>query len=410
MNEEERGKQVRAVLCIVALALIMRTAAAALPDAFADDPDDYLRFALQFCETGVYGPVPGKPSAYRSPGYPLLLCGLAHATGGRTLAELWPAILALHLAASAILVGATAALARRFGGPRAAIAAAALVAVNPVLVRQSAAVMSETVFASALMATLSSWFGAAAAPTLRRVVCTGCLLAAAALIRPIAIPVWLAAGLATGSMRSLRVWIACSAIAATAYAPWPARNFQWSGRPILATTHGGYTLWLGQNPSFFEYEVVRGEPWPEAAFQSWTAENDRATIHLSELERDAAFRQMAWNWMRGHPGAAARSAVYHVWSFWRPLPRRTGQEVVRWLTGLYALLLFLLGAAAVLRLPTFRTPPGLTLPLVMIAATAVHALYWSNIRMRSPFEPLLAVMAACALVQIRLARLDANAN
>jgi hypothetical protein len=37
----------------------------------------------------------------------------------------------------------------------------------------------------------------------------------------------------------------------------------------------------------------------------------------------------------------------------------------------------------------------------MIAITLVHAFYWSNIRMRSPVEPLLAILAAAAFMEFK---------
>src|SRR5690606_16206458 len=48
---------------------------------------------------------------------------------------------------------------------------------------------------------------------------------------------------------------------------WTWRNKSAMGKPIWATTHGGYTLLLGNNPSFYEYlaEAKVGEKW-EAEF------------------------------------------------------------------------------------------------------------------------------------------------
>src|SRR5690606_10645640 len=38
-----------------------------------------------------------------------------------------------------------------------------------------------------------------------------------------------------------------------ALAPWILRNAIQLGAPIATTTHGGYTLWLANNPSYYAY-------------------------------------------------------------------------------------------------------------------------------------------------------------
>ena len=46
-------------------------------------------------------------------------------------------------------------------------------------------------------------------------------------------------------------------------APWAIRNQIVVGRPIVSTTHGGYTLLLGNNPSFYDHlrTAPRGTVW-----------------------------------------------------------------------------------------------------------------------------------------------------
>jgi hypothetical protein len=44
--------------------------------------------------------------------------------------------------------------------------------------------------------------------------------------------------------------------------------------------------------------------------------------------------------------------------------------------------------------------PWLSATLAILALTAVHTIYWSNMRFRAPIEPLLAVWAATAIIAL----------
>ena len=61
---------------------------------------------------------------------------------------------------------------------------------------------------------------------------------------------WRAPIVASGSLR-----VAIAAV----LAPWAIRNQRVFGKPIITTTHGGATLLLANNPSFYEY--LRSAPW-----------------------------------------------------------------------------------------------------------------------------------------------------
>src|SRR5262249_51902540 len=41
--------------------------------------------------------------------------------------------------------------------------------------------------------------------------------------------------------------------AAAVVSPWAIRNYRGFGKPIVTTTHGGYTLFLGNNGEFYDY-------------------------------------------------------------------------------------------------------------------------------------------------------------
>jgi 4-amino-4-deoxy-L-arabinose transferase-like glycosyltransferase len=105
-----------------------------------DDPDNYLPLARAVAE-GRGLALEGRPTAYRPPLYPLVLAPLVVLMGDRP----WWGIRVLHLALGAATVALTARAARGGGlTPGRALVAAAIVALDPVLVVQGRAVMTET--------------------------------------------------------------------------------------------------------------------------------------------------------------------------------------------------------------------------------------------------------------------------
>ena len=394
------------LVLILLIAVALRLAALfLLPDALTDDPDSYARFAHQLAENGVYGPNPGQPSAYRPPGYPLLLLPWCRTVQPDT----W-GIAGLHLVAGIVTVLCTWRMSQyvQLGGL--AWLPALLVAVDPLLVRQTTLLMTETVFVALLTGLMTCWLSQpverlpsendrAKHARLRGHVLVGLVLAAAALTRPSVWAFWALLGLAAWANRSLRAWVCGSAVALTLCAPWVVRNAVVLGQPILTTTHGGYTLWLGQNPVYYA-QVVAGPHtvWPRESFGRWSQANGIETTGMSELERDRYFRCRALAWMRSEPLAALHSVCHHVWMFWTPAPRQ-GPLGLRLLCGIFYSLIHLLALLGVLQVASWRMPM-LAIALAPIAWTAVHAVYWSNVRMRAPLVPLLAVLAAVGCARL----------
>ena len=368
-----------------AAAIAVRLAALAfVPDNLlkypAVDPDHYGHFAECLWRTGIYGRDAAKPvpSAYRPPLYPLLLAPLLPLGNG--------AVAALHALAAVFTVWATARLARTASNDdRAATIAAWLVALDPLLIGQSALLMTETVFVALVAGWLMLWLEG-------KPRAAGVLLGLAALCRPTA---W-ALGVAALLGRR-RAWQAL-AVALVMALPWGYRNFVQFGTPILATTHGGYTLFLGMNPSFHATEIRGGRVW-NAQEEVFLAEVDRSAAGRSEVAADRALRQAALDWIRTNPGAAAESLWHHVRSLWAPFPRR-GPEALRWPFGLWSLGLY--AAAGIGAWKARRNRAALALLCVPVALTVVHAVLWSNVRMRAPALPVLAVFAATALAPRRV--------
>lgn len=358
------------------------------------DPDGYVAFARTWSTHGVFGPSDSLPSAYRSPGYPALLVPLIGNPAGST----W-LILGLHLAAGLGTMVLAVALARECGAGTWAPLAGWLVALDPLLARQGSLVMTETVFAALLTGIVLGWMRlarsvpAGGARVSLGSVGLGLLVGAAALVRPIAWPCWLAIGIIAWRQGRFKVWLWGLVVALAVLAPWAVRNQRLFGTPIFTTTHGGYTLWLGQNPDYYREVVAPGRRvWPEDGFRAWTAANEKATAGMDEPARDRFFRDQALSWMRANKLPALHAIAEHIRAFWSPAPNY-GPRWARWLCGVFYAAVFALGGLALVQVRSWR-PPTVALPLLLLVFTAVHALYWSDARMRTPLVACIAVLAS----------------
>jgi 4-amino-4-deoxy-L-arabinose transferase-like glycosyltransferase len=400
-----RGQWLGLLLC----ALLIRGGVLLLtPDAFVADPDAYRQVAQDVLDEHCFGG--GQtPTASRPPLYPLLLAAcLAVDPGGRVGIGL------LHLACGVATVGLVYLLGRRWGLGNYAWLAAALVAVDPILLAQSTVVMTETV--AALLAALSLSCLTVAAerpPSGRRAAAAGACLALAVLCRPTFL-VWMAAvgcvlpWFAAGWTSRLKWWGAFVAGAVVVLAPWAVRNRILLGRFVVGTTHGGYTLLLANNPWFYEHlrTSAWGSVWDSEEFgRAWGRRADGAQPR-DEVSLDRLAYAQAWQNIRREPATALYASLVRAGRLWTPLPHQTasgGAAANRWAryaVGIWyaaELALAVMGLAVLARRAVVQrfVPPGWLAGLLLAASfTAVHTLYWSNMRMRAPLMPVVAMAAA----------------
>lgn len=412
MTSRERGL-LAGLLCV---ALLARVAAVGLTQqAFARDTDNYWQLAQALWEDGVFG-FDGRPTAFRPPLYPWLLAPLAAWPGSERVL-----IGGLHALLGAGSVWLTWHLARRWQLGRGGWCAALWVACDPLLVYQSTQLMTETLATFFVLAGLAAVDWACARPTARSALFVGCLAGLAGLCRPTFYP-W-AASLALPWLvrREMRLRRLCTFAfgAVLVVAPWAVRNTLVFGRPILTTTHGGYTLLLAHNPDYYGY-LKRGwlqsEPWASTALD----ERLRVTlgsVHTpaDELLIDDAQRAQALAAMRADPTGCALAIVAHAKDFWSPLPHpRSATEgpaatTLRWAIAFGYTALYGLAVLGFVRNRTLRKQSGWQAgALLALTLALVHAVYFSNQRMRAPLIPWLALTAAAALPQRQVPRDSAS--
>jgi 4-amino-4-deoxy-L-arabinose transferase-like glycosyltransferase len=392
----------RLLLGLLVLTLAVRGGALVLMRGeLADDPDGYRGLAENLVQHRTFGD--GQtPTAYRPPLYPLMLtlCAASAEFSGA-------AIGVLHLAMGLATVWLLFLLGQRWGlGRRSAALAAALVACDPILLTHSTLVMTETPATLLAVLALISLTAAGERPSAGRAAVAGGSLALAALCRP-GLLVWtVAAGAILAALpRSwpmrLKVLVGFTVAAMAVLSPWAIRNGVRFGRPICTTTHGGYTFLLGNNPMFYEY--LRSGAWGTV----WDAEelDSSRTVSDDELEADWQAYAEAWENISREPGMFLYACLVRAGRLWSPLPHQIDpdegprQRLARRAVGLWYLAELPLAAVGVWIVCRRGRRRRAWLWGLLLAGclTAVHTLYWSNMRMRAPLMPVVALAAAAAI-------------
>lgn len=377
------------------LAVTLRAAVMLRSSGRFDDPDNYLPLARSLAAGNGFT-FRGRPTAYRPPLYPVMLVPAAWLGG-------WQAwgIALLHLGLGAATVGMTACAASGFGLSRRRVLAAALVvACDPVLVWQAGSVMTETPAAFLVAASLAGLsrggrrgaiaggvgFGLAG-------LCRPSLLAAAALTvlaAPVAPPG------AVGERLRRAGWLV--AAIALVLAPWMIRNLIVLGHPIWTTTHGGYTLALANNPVYYR-EILDGPPgrvWTGEDQLRWFDSINRETAGMSERDADRYLQAAVWKLAAERPRDFARAIVHRLAHFWGVAPAASVYPpIARWITAAWTVPLWI-ALALGLFTRSFWSWPRLAVPMVVIGLTLVHALFWTDLRMRAPIVPAIALIAGGA--------------
>ena len=156
--------------------------------------------------------------------------------------------------------------------------------------------------------------------------------------------------------------------------PWVIRNQQVMGRAVLATTHGGYTLLLGNNPYFYrhlrtaagEESGTRGSCSPMLARTASAARRGtRGTRALRSLRATAA----CTNWLGRRFARSRPCSLMPVWcgscGSGRPLPHQLSPDetarraAARWGVALWYAIVFSGALAGLGGLRSHRTVSAL---------------------------------------------------
>jgi dolichyl-phosphate-mannose-protein mannosyltransferase len=411
-------------IAVIIVAAVFRAAALRMGAThLGEDRDDYLLVAQHYVENGFWTSFQGIPNSFRPPLYPLVVAAILSIGGGSTAVGL------LQLILGTATVALTWQIGRRLGLGFFSVVAAGLVAFDPLLIEYTTFPMTETLFTF-----LVSLLVAIAVPTSPHVASTrasywraaalGAIFGASALCRP---TIWPVAGMvmvwilwrsrmtqSRAINRPLQAVLAAVALGAVV-APWVVRNWKILGSPILTTTHGGYTLLLGNNDAYFHQVAARPllDEWrdraPDRYQQSWFQQlvsemDNEIGPGAGELAQDRWMYRRSWQDMADNPRLFLRACALRFAEFWNVIPlspSRSGTSAaIVWGTCVgysIELLIFLVGLVTL----TCHWDGRWVLPCMLILNfTLVHLLYWSNMRMRAPLVPLIAVVASRGFAEL----------
>ena len=351
------------------------------------DEADYLRLSQHLAANGMYSQDGVNPSAFRPPGYPYLL-GLVR--------EIWSSVTLLRslnvLFAAVVVVGVWW-LARRIGGNAAATLAAPVMALYPIAFYTMGALYPQTMgaalFIAGLVALVQVYDGR------HTTACTiGCGLAFGLLV--VTIPtfalalgvsvVWLAV-----TRRTLLVPLAILLLAAVPAVGWAVRNQVVMHELIPMSTNNGVNLLLGNS------EHAGPRSGVNVDLSSYYDSIDRQ--QLDEVQTDRALRGDAIDWIKANPGRASVLYAEKTLNYFAPFDElATGSEnsgaqrLLGLVTYLPLLVLF------VIRLLSWRRyrfdPVETLLVLLYVLAAPAQAIFFTRVRFRVPFDPLLIVVVA----------------
>ena len=366
------------------------------------DPDGYARIADHVAHGRGFSSDGRCPTAHRPPLYPLILAGLDRLGGTST------ALGVLHALMGAVTVALVFAAGCALGSRTGAGVAAALTALDPLLVHNTALRMTETPAALLVAAAVCLLAHLPRAPTLPRGLALGLVLGLAVLCRP-SLALLLVAVLAVALLgRSARTVLTVPVLTglvvgvAVCEAPWVVRNVASLGHPVWGTTHGGHTLHRGNNLFFYRDAVAHPYDtlWPDDSYQRWKARTDGQAVGLDEVERDRFEYRQAWRFMCDHPRAMLACSWRKLRRFWavQPNPMQAGAGARVAIGVFYAIQipLFLVGLCFGRGPRWFR----LVVLVTVLCLGLTHALYWSNMRMRAPLVPALALLAGLGLAAL----------
>lgn len=430
----EKASQFRSVFVTLVLLAVIRLAVfVADRGSLEQDPDSYVLLAENLANTGVYGFVQPdgtiKPTAFRPAFFPWLLSWFV--VEGK-LQRWW--IGCFQVALSLGCVGLLFSIGKRLGAPFAWLAAIVL-ALDPLMLRQSQLIMTETLTSFLFLLAWRVWLSCAQhGPDqggLRfwgSTMGLGIVMGAAILTRPTNAPWVLLCTLSLplvlelkAEARSSRRRQVLSAIAAAACValfviPWTLRNQQRVGKSIWATSHGGYTLMLANNPLLLEHFEQRGPSrnWDAEPFhRAWkdrrqvfseatnqqildpdywrsAAQDQSRPQTLGELEDDVLAYKIAWLTILSDPTAFARSVFYRLGWFWAAWPNVASRQSL--LIGVWYVATFAMALWGFVRLFVAssdgkrreRIAKWLPAILLVVSLSAIHSIYWGNMRMRAP--------------------------
>jgi 4-amino-4-deoxy-L-arabinose transferase-like glycosyltransferase len=413
-----------AVVLVLVLALVLRLGYVALtPDyRIVHDARDYDAHARSIAAGEGFarlGPGPSRVTAFRPPGYPILLAGVYTLTGHKSKADEQRVVdgRIVNALIGTAIVALAGLLALQLFGRRVALVAMALAAVYLPLILIGGALMTEPLFAALLLAALTAAIaGRDSSHRVRWAALAGVLAGLAILTRangmvlllPLALAAWDARP--RWSRQALAAPLVLVAVALVTIAPWTIRNARALHAFVPVTTQLGTSL-AGTYNDVARTDRVDPASWRSLRrvpqYQYLTAPGPWRRTGEALLER--RLRAVALRYAGDHPVYVADVAYWntrraldlagvgwarHTYSTVSVAPGWADAGVVCfWLVGALALAGALVRTARRTPLHVWLVPALLYLSVVFLA--------FETPRYRTGIDPFVLMFAAVALVTAR---------
>jgi len=365
----------RFVWALFSLALAARVGVVlrAGPPVFSGDSLEYHRYAVSVLENGRFEA--GGSRATRMPGYPLFLCAAYAAAGPSPRA-----VQALQCLLGALTCLLIYGCARRLVAPPWAAACGLAAAFCRDLVAPSGWLLSECLYAFLLAAGFFALYREGWSAR-RRALCCAAAFGGAYAARPeaavLVAPILAALGWRKGFSRRASAWGLAAFLAFPA--AWAWRNARALGRPLPASSVGGFNAYLG-----LRLPLARFKPGLGPIFEPPAA--------LGELDRDAAFLA-EYRRLRAETSRfdRLRARMYNLAALYYPfLPEYDATYML--------LFPFFLAGLWLARMRRELVP----LAWAVLASSAVYAIFAGPVsRYRFGFAPCWVLLAACGAEHAR---------
>jgi 4-amino-4-deoxy-L-arabinose transferase-like glycosyltransferase len=399
-----------AALCAVPRLLVVLHERGSITASFTEKSDT---FAQTFVQHGTFGFIPGEPSAYTQPLYGWFLIPLYWIFGRH-----WEVVGLAHVVVACCTTLIVWQIGRRWLTPGIGLLAGLAVALHPYLVWHDVHMNREILDHLLAAATVYLTLHAAERFGWRRALPLGAVLGLGILgnVRLEALPLLLAAYLLWRVGISRRALLATAALlgaTAVVVLPWIARND--AGVGCLTVTTDARALWKANNIN--TYVTLKHGGWidhvpqpnsfpptPQDVFEHW----QRAGVVLpyDECAQMSFFQKKVISFWVHHPGDKAKLVPLDVQWLWQPsvVETRGRPGAGSWLDTVrstaepaYMIPLYLLALFGVFLVPRFLA--ALTV-LLLGYQTLTAALFVGETRYRVPWDFLLALLAAAAVVEL----------
>jgi 4-amino-4-deoxy-L-arabinose transferase-like glycosyltransferase len=373
----------------------------------------YMHVAENLLQHGTFGSL--QDNRFSVPAQPLLIAAARLLFGSDiTALRLFSAV----IGAATCVVGY--ALAKRLFGPLAALLAGACLAVYPPYVYLSALFeYPQTFFIFAMSLSFLALFAYLHTGRLPAAAACGLLLGVAMLALPtveVYIPLLLAC-LVVGTRRlQLSALLVLTVAVALPVGSWTLRNYLQYGDPILVNRAGGFSFWLANNETYYEFgksavvpQCDNGNEHTRFCGEFMQMRRELHATDLNETEKTAAEDRIGWQkglqFLRADPGRAATLTVRKFLQLWTPVPdavtnrESSASNAVIWMSILSYTPVLLLGLTG-FALSVRRWRKLLPIYAYFLAFTAIYSVFLPTTRYRLPLDFFLVLFSAYALTRL----------